>query len=265
LKILTSPLPEIQKSLLWRVTEAKRLTYQKQGELLMKKALNLSILPFASHYRTSGIVNIDLVDETPIQVAFRQLYGRVGSVFAAETYGAIKKDYTPLYQIKRRRRRRFVGAPSDLESTWLQYMQRFAITKAGERIKGIVETTKKFIQSTLEKASIEGLSIQNTAKLLTSEWKELTNYRAKVIARTEIISASNGGSFIGAQSTGLNLEKEWLATKDSRTRDTHRHLDGQKRAMGDDFSNGLAYPGDPSGSASETVMCRCTIVYNVLE
>lgn len=265
MKINASPLPEVQKALIWRNTENKRLTYQKKGEKIFKKALNDSFRPWLYEYATFGINNPYLVDQRPIQNAFIVVYTEVGPDFAAQTYGGLKKDYRPTYQIKRRRRRRFVNAPTDLETTWVQYLQRYAVEQAGNRVKGIVETTRKFISKTIEKAGIEGLSIPNTVKLLQSEWKELTKNRAKVIARTEIISASNGGSFIGAASTGLDLEKEWLSTKDSRTRDTHRNLNGQKVAMNSEFSNGLAYPGDPSGSAHETVNCRCTILYNVLE
>lgn len=51
-----------------------------------------------------------------------------------------------------------------------------------------------------------------------------------------------------------------MATLDSRTRDSHRQLDGE--VVGDDgkFSNGLRYPGDPEGPAAEVWNCRCTLV-----
>nr|DAK83485.1 MAG TPA: minor capsid protein [Caudoviricetes sp.] len=54
-----------------------------------------------------------------------------------------------------------------------------------------------------------------------------------------------------------------MATLDSRTRDSHRQLDGE--AAGDDgrFSNGPRYPGDPTGPASEVWNCRCTLVASI--
>jgi uncharacterized protein with gpF-like domain len=54
-------------------------------------------------------------------------------------------------------------------------------------------------------------------------------------------------------------KKEWLATKDGRTRDSHRHLDGEVQAMEQPFSNGLMHPG-ASGPAREVINCRCALL-----
>ena len=62
---------------------------------------------------------------------------------------------------------------------------------------------------------------------------------------------------------GIDVRARWMATLDSRTRDSHRQLDGE--VVGDDgkFSNGLRYPGDPTGPASEVWNCRCTLVASI--
>lgn len=52
--------------------------------------------------------------------------------------------------------------------------------------------------------------------------------------------------------------KQWDATLDGRTRDSHRRVDGEIRELDEKFSNGLMFPGDPSGGAAEVVNCRCT-------
>lgn len=59
---------------------------------------------------------------------------------------------------------------------------------------------------------------------------------------------------------GIELRKQWMATLDSRTRDSYRELDGEKADIDGRFSNGLRYPGDPTGPASEVWNCRCTMV-----
>jgi hypothetical protein len=59
---------------------------------------------------------------------------------------------------------------------------------------------------------------------------------------------------------GIELQKQWMATLDSRTRDSHRELDGEKADIDGRFSNGLSYPEDPTGPASEVWNCRCTMV-----
>jgi len=94
----------------------------------------------------------------------------------------------------------------------------------------------------------------------------ISQRRATALARTEVVSASNAGSFASAQSSELDMTKQWLATEDERTRPTHRTADGQSRPLNEPFTVGVAslmYPGDPTGPAEETNNCRCTIVYDI--
>lgn len=82
-------------------------------------------------------------------------------------------------------------------------------------------------------------------------------------ARTAITSAHSLGKLKGyerAAGMGIDVEKQWLAALDSRTRGSHRHLDGETVKLDEEFSNGLKYPGDPDGPASEVYNCRCTLV-----
>ena len=61
-----------------------------------------------------------------------------------------------------------------------------------------------------------------------------------------------------AKAKGADIVKQWDATLDGRTRDSHRRVDGEIRELDEKFSNGLMFPGDPSGSAAEVINCRCT-------
>lgn len=82
-------------------------------------------------------------------------------------------------------------------------------------------------------------------------------------ARTAITSAHSLGKLKGyerAADMGIGVKKQWLAALDSRTRGSHRHLDGETIGLDEEFSNGLKYPGDPDGPASEVYNCRCTLV-----
>lgn len=85
-------------------------------------------------------------------------------------------------------------------------------------------------------------------------------------ARTMMTAAQNAGRVNGyrrAEGMGIKLEQEWLATLDGRTRHSHRQMDGQHVKVGEKFSNGCEYPGDPSGPAAEVYNCRCTLVPRV--
>jgi hypothetical protein len=58
------------------------------------------------------------------------------------------------------------------------------------------------------------------------------------------------------------LEKLWIATIDSRTRDTHFAADGQRAPLKGKFTVGgvqLDRPGDPTGPAREVRNCRCRV------
>jgi len=80
-------------------------------------------------------------------------------------------------------------------------------------------------------------------------------------ARTSITSAHNAGrehTFETAQEMGIKIKKQWVATLDSRTRDSHQDMDGEMREIGERYSNGLMYPGDPDGAPEEVYNCRCS-------
>lgn len=87
--------------------------------------------------------------------------------------------------------------------------------------------------------------------------------RAETIARTEVIGSFNTAAqtYVGELGPGIVQTKQWVATPDDRTRDSHAEIDGETVGLDETFSNGLAYPGDPSGDADEVVNCRCTALY----
>jgi hypothetical protein len=103
--------------------------------------------------------------------------------------------------------------------------------------------------------------------ILSTTGSERWPNRATVVARTEAIGALNAGRSdafrVFADEADEPLEKLWLATSDSRTRDTHRRADGQRVPVGGLFNVGgfqLAFPGDPTGPPQEVIQCRCTML-----
>ena len=84
---------------------------------------------------------------------------------------------------------------------------------------------------------------------------------AKRIARTEghrIQQTSTRDAQLAAKAKGADVVKQWDAALDGRTRDSHRRVDGEIRELDEKFSNGLMFPGEPSGRAEEVINCRCT-------
>ena len=99
-------------------------------------------------------------------------------------------------------------------------------------------------------------------------------YRSEVIARTEALRGVHEGNeeaYRQAIEQGTleagNIKRKWVAAKDNRVRDSHRHLNGTVVKFGEVFhgKNGdLRFPGDPKAPASETVQCRCTVTTRML-
>jgi hypothetical protein len=82
-------------------------------------------------------------------------------------------------------------------------------------------------------------------------------------ARTAMTCAQNMGSLDSierAKGLGIKVKKQWLSNADDRTRPTHVLLDGETKETDEPFSNGLMYPGDPSGSLDEVMNCRCDML-----
>lgn len=87
--------------------------------------------------------------------------------------------------------------------------------------------------------------------------------RSERIARTETTGAYNAGSIQAAHDEQAGV-KIWLATGDDRTREEHLDASGQCVGVDEEFDVGgalLAMPADPSGPASLTINCRCTMVF----
>jgi HK97 family phage portal protein len=159
----------------------------------------------------------------------------------------------------------------------------------------IIETTRADMGQQIQQALANGWTIDEMSKQLgltfdryvdpafTLEGRRLSDeerswfearlprYRRDMIARTETIRSSNGGSWALFNAWQVVELKEWLATGDDRTRETHLIAWSQYSEGGDPgpiplnsaFNVGgssLMYPGDSRGGAGEVINCRCTIL-----
>lgn len=143
---------------------------------------------------------------------------------------------------------------------------------AGRKVKAEINAgkqmawDKKQVQSAMTQGLLQGESIGNMA---TRVALAVGNSDRKAMIRnvrtmtTGIQNAGRVDAFERAEDMGIEMEQEWLATLDERTRFEHRQLDGMRVPVGEKFKiNGyeLEYPADPSGDPEMVYNCRCTLI-----
>lgn len=134
----------------------------------------------------------------------------------------------------------------------------------GAHITRVAEDHRDRIMAVLEQAWEDGLSIPHAAQAIQTVARVDNAARAARIARTEIGAAVNGGSLAAATMLGIAPYKQWVATFDGRTRPDHAHVSGQVVPLRSNFLVGgysMQHPGDQNAPPSETVHCRCTLVF----
>ena len=121
------------------------------------------------------------------------------------------------------------------------------------------------IRNEVAKGIIEGESIEKISKRLATVIPNRNKAMLRTHARTMVTSAQNKGRltrFEEAENKGIEIEKEWFATLDGRTRETHRLLDRQRKPLNEPFEvegMEIMYPCDPTAHPSLVYNCRCTM------
>lgn len=161
-----------------------------------------------------------------------------------------------------------------LNNEWVTEVINFLIQYGFTLVSNITQTTKVKLQEIVAKGIEEGKSIDQITKDIMSD--ETTGYsvmRAKRIARTEVMRASNYAAMIGADKHPFEVDKVWISAKDNRTRRIPRNnydhvkMNGQKVGWADDFTSTgkkgdlvlAGFPGDPTTPAGFSINCRCTV------
>ena len=122
-----------------------------------------------------------------------------------------------------------------------------------------VSTLKKAVTQEISRGIATGLGYGDIARNIANATSAPFS-RTKTIARTEghrIQQTSTADAQRAAKDKGADVVKQWDATLDGKTRESHRRVDGEIRELDETFSNGLMYPGDPNGAAAEVINCRC--------
>lgn len=157
------------------------------------------------------------------------------------------------------------------EDIFMALIQEWITREAFRKAKSIADTDREQVIDALADGIREGEGIPSIAKRIR-QVSDATAYRSALVARTETHAAATYGSIESVRAAerdfGVKMVKEWLATKDDRTRDDHLAADGQKVGMDEKFVVGgslMDRPGDPSAPAEQVIGCRCAMTYSEAE
>jgi HK97 family phage portal protein len=130
----------------------------------------------------------------------------------------------------------------------------------------VTDTTIKQLQATLKEGFEKSETMKEISERVSAVFEgtvRATAPRAMLIARTEIIKASNYGKLRAYQ--GMKVpEKQWVASIGAYTppRPAHARAHRQIVKINEKFFVGgeyLEYPGDPTASPGNICRCRCTM------
>ncbi len=202
---------------------------------------------------TEAVRSVVRIDADLAKVV-EQIYVRTGLASANETLGYLRK--LP----KRQSKYRTFGFNAEWTEQILEY---FNLNLYNKVVLPISETTQAYILDTVSRGVKEGWTIEEMVQHIERE--DYLNGRVRRILRTEIGRAINYGNTLSEEKFEYKTLKEWNSLHDNRTRHPHLTADGQQVNLDGTFSVGgeqLQFPGDPAGSAKNTVNCRCLVLIN---
>jgi len=143
--------------------------------------------------------------------------------------------------------------------------------KVEERFEWVLQDLADTTRETLRQDIIEGLdegeNPRQVAERIRKTYDEdFTQWRSETIARTEMLSASNAGTWTAHRESDVVKMRSWLSTRDGNVRPAHQALDRRTRqdpiGVEEPFEYGASsamHPGD-FGVAKLDCNCRCTTV-----
>jgi len=139
---------------------------------------------------------------------------------------------------------------------------------AGLTLSETLQKNRKQVITSIKQSVTQGLVMGESYKKMADRMTSALNNdatKALRVARTEAHRNQNAGTLKAvdhAVGRGVSLKKEWIATLDDRTRDTHASMDGQVVDSDKNFVSPSGARGPAPGMlgvASEDINCRCAL------
>jgi hypothetical protein len=238
----------------WHKWNRFQQKYEKYYEKKFTQALQIQVKAFL---KTQDVMSIP---SYPIYTVLNDLYKTVGPKWARVTRMDVNKATGQM------------GFNAEIVALMQEYYGIDLLNDA----ENITAYSRQIISKILGNAAIMGLSNDDIVRMITTS-TELGPMRARRIARTETVTASNGAAMIYAKKSGLEMTKTWISVQDNRTRHNqwanHLTIDGMTEDYDKPFTLTsqklgqiqMMQPGvrtQPNGlpvPAVEVVNCRCVV------
>lgn len=211
--------------------------------------------------------------------------------YAAELQGILQESYSKATQAainvfdddKLLRQLIDIQELENIKAQAIQQTAGFVNQRSHEMSAEILSTTKKNLQESevfVNKLITENeLTLTNAEKnsLIMDNFENRLNNRIEGISQTETqVVYENAkhtqGNLVARKldRAGQNMQKDWNAFLDGKTREFHAMAHGQRKPLNTPFEVGgerLMYPGDTSLGASlwNIIRCRCTQIFVLMQ
>ena len=260
---------EMQRGDYWLKVERLRRSLDKKYSSLFYSVLKGEIESFAKEVKRIGpqaaISGLGAASwDEKIVAVLQKMYKEIAVTFGNATFRAVSVDSKK------------AANPFGLNDEFLDELTSFLIQWGFYLASLMAKTTKGRLIILVTKALTDGLSTEDIYFLILSDPQlRYAKSRSVMIARTEVMRASNYASLKGAEKHPFLVDKMWIATRDSRTRRIpkdfydHWNMDGQTVEYNQPFVSAdkvgrpivVDAPGDPRAPRGFTINCRCAVAF----
>ena len=260
---------EMQRGDYWLKVERLRRSLDKKYSSLFYGVLKGEIESFAKEVKRIGpqaaISGLGAASwDDKIVAVLQKMYKEIAVTFGNATFRAVSVDSKK------------AANPFGLNDEFLDELTSFLIQWGFYLASLMAKTTKDRLIILVTKALTDGLSTEDIYFLILSDPQlRYAKSRSVMIARTEVMRASNYASLKGAEKHPFLVDKIWIATRDARTRRIpkdfydHWNMDGQTVEYNQPFVSAdkvgrpivVDAPGDPRAPRGFTINCRCAVAF----
>lgn len=251
------PKPTRKEIALANQLDALQRRYERRYEKQVYAALKKQLQPYldAIKQAPANINQFDLITPAPLADVLENLYVTAGVAYAEAMYNAIQPPSK--------------ATKEQLRAGWRDFMRRFAVTNLTGLLLDINKTSKDIIERIVTIGLQNGKGIPDIARSIQQTVGSIFTNRAKLIARTEMVKATNTAAMQSAATSDFMYEKKWVPATDNRTREDHLSMINKPYIPFDQpFIVGgyeMDRPGDgTTAPASQICNCRCKVVFRLM-